>query len=47
VLEQVMAEHFEVPPRIDFLPSGARYELSGPLDALTTDEHFSHLETRQ
>jgi two-component sensor histidine kinase len=47
VLEQVMAEHFEVPPRIDFLPSGARYELSGRLDALTTDEHFSHLETRQ
>jgi PAS domain S-box-containing protein len=47
VLEQVMAEHFEVPPHIDFLPSGARYELSGPLDALTTDEHFSHLETRQ
>jgi hypothetical protein len=36
LLEQVMAEHFEVAPRIDFLASGARYELSGSLYALTT-----------
>jgi PAS domain S-box-containing protein len=47
VLEQVMAEHFEVAPHIDFLPSGARYELNGSLDALTTAEPASHRETRQ
>jgi PAS domain S-box-containing protein len=37
VLEQVMADHFEVSPRIDFAAAGIKYELSGPLDALTTD----------
>ena len=37
VLEQVMADHFEVSPRIDFAAAGISYELSGPLDALTTD----------
>jgi two-component sensor histidine kinase len=47
VLEQVMAEHFEVAPHIDFLPSGARYELNGSLDALITAEPASHRETRQ
>jgi len=38
VLEQVMAEHFEVPPQIQFPVTGVIYELSGPLDALTPDE---------
>jgi PAS domain S-box-containing protein len=35
VLEQVMGEYVENPPLIDFAPGGIRYELSGPLDALT------------
>jgi PAS domain S-box-containing protein len=35
VLEQVMAEYFDNPPRIEFAPSGVRYELSGTLQALT------------
>jgi two-component sensor histidine kinase len=35
VLEQVMAEYFEDPPRIEFDPSGIRYELRGSLAALT------------
>jgi PAS domain S-box-containing protein len=47
VLEQVMAEHFEVAPHIDFLRSGARYELNGSLDDLTTAEPTSHRDTRQ
>jgi two-component system, chemotaxis family, CheB/CheR fusion protein len=34
VLEQAMAEHFDVPPRIDFAMEGLRYELNGPLDAM-------------
>jgi PAS domain S-box-containing protein len=34
VLEQVMAEHFDVPPCIDFATEGLRYELHGSLDAL-------------
>jgi PAS domain S-box-containing protein len=34
VLEQVMAEYFDEPPRIEFAPSGVRYELSGSLAAL-------------
>jgi two-component sensor histidine kinase len=34
VLEQVMAEHFDVPPRIDFPTTGMSYELSGSLDVL-------------
>jgi hypothetical protein len=35
VLEQVMAEYFEVPPRIAFEATGIRYELGGSLDAIT------------
>ena len=38
VLEHVMAEYFDPPPRIDFKAGGVTYELTGPLDALTTDE---------
>ena len=38
VLEQVMAEHFEVPPQIQFPMAGVIYELNGSLDALVTDE---------
>jgi two-component system CheB/CheR fusion protein len=35
VLEQVMAEHFEAPPRIDFAAGGICYELNGFLESLT------------
>jgi PAS domain S-box-containing protein len=35
VLEQVMAEHFDNPPRLEFDPAGIRYELRGSLAALT------------
>ncbi len=35
VLEQVMSEYFNVPPKIEFLPAGIKYELSGPLEAIT------------
>jgi PAS domain S-box-containing protein len=38
VLEQVMAEYFEVPPRVDFAVGGLGYELSGSLDAVMADE---------
>ena len=38
VLEQVMAEHFEVPPQIQFPVAGVIYELNGSLDGLVTDE---------
>jgi PAS domain S-box-containing protein len=38
VLEQVMAEYFEVPPRIDFAVGGLSYELDGSLDAVMADE---------
>ena len=34
VLEQVMAEYFDTPPRIEFTPSGVRYELNGSLESL-------------
>jgi PAS domain S-box-containing protein len=34
VLEQVMAEYFDRPPRIEFAPGGVKYELSGSLEAL-------------
>ncbi len=37
VLEQLMAEYFDPPPRIDFKAGGVTYELTGPLDVLTTD----------
>jgi two-component sensor histidine kinase len=35
VLEQVMAEYFDLPPRIEFAADGVRYELSGSLEAIT------------
>jgi hypothetical protein len=35
VLEQVMAEYFDDPPRIEFAPDGEKYELSGWLEGLT------------
>jgi PAS domain S-box-containing protein len=35
VLEQVMAEYFEDPPRIEFANSGVSYELSGSLDSVS------------
>ncbi len=35
VLEQVMADYFEAPPRIDFAATGVRYELTSTLDAIT------------
>lgn len=38
VLEQVMAEYFEPPPRVEFAPGGVRYELRGPLELFTTQE---------
>lgn len=34
VLEQVMAEQFGVPPRIDFATEGLCYEINGSLDAM-------------
>ena len=37
VLEHVMAEYFDPPPRIDFKADGVAYELTGPFDALMTD----------
>jgi len=40
VLEQVMADHFEVSPRIDFTAAGIKYELSGSLEALTTEASY-------
>ena len=41
VLEQVMAEYFDVRPRVDFAIEGLCYELNGSLQALTTDVHTS------
>jgi PAS domain S-box-containing protein len=38
VLEQVMAEHFELPPQIQFPMTGVIYELSGSLDDLVTED---------
>lgn len=35
VLEQVMADYFEAPPRIDFAVTGVTYELISTLDAIT------------
>ena len=35
VLEQVMAEYFDVPPRVDFAVGGVSYELNGSLEALS------------
>jgi PAS domain S-box-containing protein len=34
VLEYVMAEYFNVPPRIEFAPTGLTFEASGSIDAL-------------
>jgi two-component sensor histidine kinase len=34
VLEHVMAEYFDIPPRIHFEKEGVRYEISGPLDSI-------------
>lgn len=34
VLEQVMSEFFEVPPKIEFAGTGVRYELSGSLETI-------------
>jgi hypothetical protein len=34
VLEQVMAEHFDVPPQIQFPLAGVTYQLNGSLDTL-------------
>jgi PAS domain S-box-containing protein len=34
VLEQVMAEYFDVPPQIQFVPSGITYEVTGPLETI-------------
>jgi two-component sensor histidine kinase len=35
VLEQVMAEYFENPPRIEFAADGVGYEVIGSLEAIT------------
>jgi hypothetical protein len=35
VLEQVMAEYFDQPPRIEFASIGVSYELSGSLDSVS------------
>jgi two-component sensor histidine kinase len=39
VLEQVMAEYFDVPPKIEFVPGGVCYELKGMLEGITTRLH--------
>jgi PAS domain S-box-containing protein len=44
VLEQVMAEHFEVPPQIQFAPTGVIYELSGSLGTLVQTDEYSPAE---
>jgi hypothetical protein len=36
-LEQVIAEHFEVPPQIQYPVDGLIYELNGSLAALTEE----------
>jgi PAS domain S-box-containing protein len=41
VLEQAMAEYYEVPPRIDFAVGGLSYELNGSLDAVMADEQVA------
>ena len=38
VLEQVMAEYFDTPPRIDFATSGVVYELTGLLDGIAAEK---------
>jgi PAS domain S-box-containing protein len=44
VLEQVMAEHFEVPPQIQFAPAGVIYELNGSLDTLVQTKEYCPME---
>jgi PAS domain S-box-containing protein len=39
VIEQVMSEHFDMSPRIDFPITGMNYELSGSLDALVDEQN--------
>ena len=39
VLEQVMAEYFAAPPKIEFAHSGVCYELRGSLEAVTVRRH--------
>ena len=34
VLEQVMAEHAEAPPRLEFARDGVRYEVKGPVEVI-------------
>ena len=34
VLQYVMAEYFDIPPRIHFEKEGVRYEISGPIDSI-------------
>jgi PAS domain S-box-containing protein len=41
VLEQIMADHFDLPPQIQFPMAGVVYELNGSLDTLVTDERIS------
>lgn len=44
VLEQVMAEYFDTPPKIEFAAHGVRYELTGSLDAVAAEgEHQAEL----
>jgi PAS domain S-box-containing protein len=38
VLEQVMGEYFDAPPRIEFAAGGVSYEISGALDGVVADE---------
>ena len=45
VLEQVMAEHFDDPPQIDFASEGICYQLNGSLEDIALDE-FSGLRLR-
>jgi hypothetical protein len=37
VLEQVMGEYFDAPPRLEFAPEGVRYELNGSVDGMSAD----------
>jgi PAS domain S-box-containing protein len=44
VLEELMVQHFEIPPRIDFASEGLCYELSGSLDPLTSEKGTRNAE---
>jgi two-component sensor histidine kinase len=41
VLEQVMAEYADTPPKIDFARSGVIYQVRGPLDAVAAPSILS------